>query len=33
LFEESGTLELVAKNAAEWFDIHLVHAVEEQRTH
>jgi len=33
LFEEPGTLESVARIAAEWFDVHLCHTMAEQRTH
>lgn len=32
LFEESGTLESVAKRAVDWFDVYLCQAFAEQRT-
>jgi hypothetical protein len=32
LFEESGTLESVANHASDWFEVHLCHAIAEQRS-
>lgn len=32
LFEESGALESVANHASDWFEVHLCHAIAEQRS-